>query len=112
MLYGLAQHGWMMYAIILANFLSFAVGPALQSMVSNAVDPTEQGVTMGALNSINSIMFVVSPLIGAPLLALVSHLPPSDWRIGVTFYVSAALQVVALLVARQHFASRRVVTVT
>ena len=25
-------------------------------MVSNAVDPTEQGVTMGALNSINSIM--------------------------------------------------------
>ncbi|MEP6996436.1 MAG: MFS transporter [Betaproteobacteria bacterium] len=108
-LYGLAQHGWMMYAIIIGNFLSFAAGPALQGMVSNAVDPTEQGVTMGALNSINSIMFVVAPLIGAPLLALVSHMPPSDWRIGATFYVSAALQIAALLVARRHFAARRIV---
>ncbi len=111
-LYGLAQHGWMMYAIIIGNFLSFAAGPALQGIVSNAVDPTEQGVTMGALNSINSIMFVVAPLIGAPLLAVVSRMPPSDWRIGATFYVSAALQIAALLVARRHFAARRIVTAT
>jgi len=111
-LYGLAQHGWMMYAIIVGNFLSFAAGPALQGIVSNAVDPSEQGVTMGALNSINSIMFVVAPLIGAPLLALVSHMAPSDWRIGATFYVSAALQIVALLVARRHFAARRVAAAT
>jgi DHA1 family tetracycline resistance protein-like MFS transporter len=112
LLYGLAQHGWMMYAIIIGNFLSFAAGPALQGMVSNAVDPTEQGVTMGALNSINSIMFVVAPLIGAPLLALVSRMSPSDWRIGATFYVSAALQIVALLVARRHFSARRTVAAT
>ena len=111
-LYGLAQHGWMMYAIIVGNFLSFAAGPALQGIVSNAVDPSEQGVTMGALNSINSIMFVVAPLIGAPLLALVSQMASSDWRIGATFYVSAALQVVALLVARRHFAARRAVAAT
>jgi DHA1 family tetracycline resistance protein-like MFS transporter len=108
MLYGLAEQGWMMYAIIIGNFLSFAAGPALQGMVSNAVDPTEQGVTMGALNSINSIMFVVAPLIGAPLLASVSGMAPSDWRIGATFYVSAALQIVALLLARRHFAARRI----
>jgi len=112
LLYGLAQHGWMMYAIIIGNFLSFAAGPALQGMVSNAVDPTEQGVTMGALNSINSIMFVVAPLIGAPLLALVSEMPPSDWRIGATFYVSAALQLVALLMAQRHFAARRIAAAT
>ena len=108
LLYGLAQQGWMMYAIIIGNFLSFAAGPALQGVVSNAVDPTEQGVTMGALNSINSIMFVVAPLIGTPLLALVSQLPSSDWRVGAPFYVSAALQIVALLVARRHFAVRRI----
>ena len=112
LLYGLAQHGWMMYAIIIGNFLSFAAGPALQGMVSNAVDPTEQGVTMGALNSINSIMFVVAPLIGAPLLALVSEMPPSDWRIGATFYVSAALQLVAMLMARRHFEARRIAAAT
>jgi MFS transporter, DHA1 family, tetracycline resistance protein len=102
-LYGLAQQGWMMYAIILANFLSFAAGPALQAVVSNAVDPREQGVTMGALNSINSIMFVVAPSIGTPLLAGVSQLPPEDWRVGITFFVSALLQGVAFWLARRHF---------
>jgi DHA1 family tetracycline resistance protein-like MFS transporter len=106
LLYGLAQHGWMMYAIIVGNFASFAAGPALQGIVSNAVDPTEQGVTMGALNSINSIMFVVAPSIGTPLLAQISHLSPSDWRVGVTFFVCALLQAVALVVARRHFALR------
>jgi DHA1 family tetracycline resistance protein-like MFS transporter len=107
-LYGLAPQGWMMYAIIIGNFISFAVGPALQGIVSNAVGPREQGVTMGALNSIQSIMFVVAPAIGTPLLAQISHLPPSDWRVGVTFFVSAVLQGVALVVARRHFAVQRV----
>jgi len=105
-LYGLVQHAWMMYAIIVGNFLSFAVGPALQGIVSNAVDPREQGVTMGALSSINSIMFVVAPLIGTPLLAQVSRLPPSDWRVGVTFFVSAALQATAFWVTRRYFSPR------
>ncbi|HSS69545.1 MAG TPA: MFS transporter [Casimicrobiaceae bacterium] len=107
LLYGLAQHGWMMYAIIVGNFLSFAAGPALQGIVSNAVNPREQGVTMGALNSINSIMFVVAPSIGTPLLALVSQLPPSDWRVGAPFYVSAVLQAIGLFLARRHFALMR-----
>src|SRR5256714_10697898 len=35
-LYGLAQQGWMMYAIIVANFLSFAAGAALQAVVAHA----------------------------------------------------------------------------
>ncbi len=108
-LYGLAPQGWMMYAIIICNFLSFAVGPALQGIVSNAVDPREQGVTMGALSSINSVMFVIAPLIGTPLLAQVSHLPPSDLRVGATFFVSAVLQAVAFWVTRRYFAPRRVV---
>ncbi len=105
-LYGLVQQGWMMYAIIVGNFLSFAAGPALQGIVSNAVGPREQGVTMGALTSINSIMFVLAPLIGTPLLARVSSLPPSDWRVGATFFVSAALQAVAFWVTRRYFSLR------
>jgi DHA1 family tetracycline resistance protein-like MFS transporter len=45
----------------------------------------------------------VAPLISTPLLALVSHLPAHDWRIGATFYVSAALQAIALFLLWQHF---------
>jgi DHA1 family tetracycline resistance protein-like MFS transporter len=38
----------------------------------------------------------------------VSHLPPTDWRVGATFFVSAGLQVIALWLARRHFGLRGV----
>ncbi|MGA8657276.1 MAG: TCR/Tet family MFS transporter [Chthoniobacterales bacterium] len=102
-LYGLAQHGWMMYVIILANLLGFTAGPALQGIVSKAVDPSRQGVTMGTLNAISSITIVVAPLIGTSLLARVGNLSRTDWRVGVSFFLSAALQTVALVNALRHF---------
>jgi DHA1 family tetracycline resistance protein-like MFS transporter len=107
LLYGLAQQGWMMFVIIVANFLSIAVGPALQGIVSKSVDVSEQGLTLGSLNSINSFMFIVAPLIGAPLLARMGQLPASDWRFGSTFYVSALLEAIAFALAWRHFARRR-----
>jgi len=102
-LYGLATQGWMMYAIILANLCGFAAGPALQGIVSKAVDPRHQGITLGSLNSISSIMGVIAPLVGAPILAAVSGLSPTDWRVGATFFVAAGAQVLALGQAFRHF---------
>jgi DHA1 family tetracycline resistance protein-like MFS transporter len=109
-LYGLATQGWMMYAIILANLCGFAAGPALQGIVSKAVDPRHQGITLGSLNSISSIMGVIAPLVGAPILAAVSGLNPTDWRVGATFYVAAIAQVVALGQAFLHFCRKTVLT--
>jgi MFS transporter, DHA1 family, tetracycline resistance protein len=106
-LYGLATQGWMMYAIIASNVLAFAVGPALNAIVSKAADPREQGLAMGSLSSLGSLMAVVAPMIGAPLLAEVSHLPAGDWRIGAPFFLSAALQVAALALAVRHFRRHR-----
>ncbi|QBE66911.1 TCR/Tet family MFS transporter [Pseudoduganella lutea] len=103
LLYGLATQGWMMYVLILCNLLAFAAGPALQGIISKAAPATEQGELMGSLQAINSVGVVLMPLLGGFLLAEVSHLPPSDWRIGVTFFVSAVMQVVAILVARRWF---------
>lgn len=105
--YGLATQGWMMYAIIVANLLAFAVGPALNAIVSKAADPREQGLAMGSLASLGSLTAVVAPLLGAPLLAEVSHLPAGDWRIGAPFFLSAALQAIAFALAAWHFARAR-----
>jgi MFS transporter, DHA1 family, tetracycline resistance protein len=102
-LYGLATQGWMMYAIILANLTGFVAGPALQGIVSKAVDPRHQGVTLGSLNSISSIMGVIAPLVGAPILAAVSGLHPTNWRVGATFFVAAMAQALALGQAYIHF---------
>jgi DHA1 family tetracycline resistance protein-like MFS transporter len=108
-LYGLATQGWMMYAIILANLCGFAAGPALQGIVSKAVDSRHQGITLGSLNSISSIMGVIAPLVGAPILASVSGLNPTDWRVGATFFVAAIAQVVAIVQALAHFRRRALV---
>lgn len=107
MLYGLATQGWMMYVFILCNLLSFAAGPALQGIVSKATAPNEQGELMGSLQSISSLGSVVMPLVGGAILSAVSHLPPSDWRIGSTFFVCAAMQAVGIYVARRYFRQRR-----
>ncbi len=106
-LWGAATEGWMMYAVIFGNVLGYAVAASLQSIVSGAADETNQGHTMGAVSSLNSLMAVIAPAIGAPLLGLVSHLPHGDWRIGAPFYFCAALQGAALVLAWTHFRGGR-----
>ncbi|MBQ5947085.1 MFS transporter [Massilia sp. ST3] len=107
MLYGLATQGWMMYVFILCNLLAFAAGPALQGIVSKATAPDKQGELMGSLQSIASLGVIVTPLVGTGILGAVSHLPSSDWRIGSSFFLCAAMQVVAIAVASHYFRTHR-----
>jgi DHA1 family tetracycline resistance protein-like MFS transporter len=102
-LWGAVPEGWMLYPAIFINVLGFAAQAAMQSIIANAADPSTQGRTAGAVGSLNSMMAVLAPAIGAPLLATVSHLPHGDWRIGAPFYFCAALQAVSMLVALRHF---------
>lgn len=110
--FGLATEGWMMFAVIVAgNLLGGGAQAAMQSVVSNAADATQQGGTMGAVGSLNSSMAVLAPLVSAPLLGLVSHLPRGDWRMGLPFYCCAALVGLGALLAAYHFARQRGATV-
>lgn len=95
--YGLASSGTMLLLVILANLLSGLALPALKAIISKAFDATRQGATLGALDSINGIMTVIGPLLGTSLLAQVSHLPATDWRLGLSFYLAAVLQAVSLV---------------
>ena len=106
-LWGAATAGWMMYAVIFVNVLGIAVTASIQSIISSAADARSQGQTLGAVSSLNSLMAVVAPAIGAPLLGMVSHLPRGDWRIGAPFYFCAALQAASLLLAAVHFHHER-----
>ncbi|AIY41560.1 Tetracycline-efflux transporter [Collimonas arenae] len=107
LLWGVASHGWMMYAIIFANIFGPTVNAAIQSIISGAADSHNQGQTLGAVSSLNSLMAVVAPVIGAPLLGAVSSLPKGDWRIGAPFYFCAALQLASLVLAFLHFQRQR-----
>jgi len=101
--YGLATQGWMMYVFILCNVLAFAATPALQAIVSKATPGAEQGELMGSLQSIGSLGVIVTPLVGTSILAAASHLPPADWRIGSHFFLCAAMQALAVLMAWRYF---------
>ncbi|WP_329956573.1 TCR/Tet family MFS transporter [Collimonas humicola] len=107
LLWGAASQGWMMYAVIFANIFGATVNASIQSIISSAVDSHSQGQTLGAVSSLNSLMAVVAPIIAAPLLGAVSHLPKGDWRIGTPFYFCAALQLIALVLAFLHFRRQR-----
>jgi MFS transporter, DHA1 family, tetracycline resistance protein len=101
--WGAATEGWMVFAVIFANLLGATVSASIQSIISGAVDARNQGQAMGAVGGLNSLMSVIAPVLGAPLLQMVSHLPQGDWRIGAPFYFCAALQATALALAVNHF---------
>jgi DHA1 family tetracycline resistance protein-like MFS transporter len=101
--FGLATEGWMLYAVILLGLLGAAAQAAMQSIVSNAADPTRQGQTMGAVASLSSLMAVLAPVIALELLRWVSDRPPGDWLIGLPFFVCSALQVAAAITAWRFF---------
>ena len=106
-LWGAASEGWMMFAIIFVNLLGATVAASIQSIISGAADARSQGQTLGAVGGLNSLTAVIAPTIGAPLLAMVSHLPQGDWRIGAPFYFCAVLQAASLLLAIAHFRAER-----
>ncbi len=106
-LWGAATQGWMIFAIIFVNLLGATVASSIQSIISGAADSKSQGKTLGAVGGLNSLMAVIAPAIGAPLLTMVSHLPQGDWRIGAPFYFCALLQGIALALAVSHFLRER-----
>jgi MFS transporter, DHA1 family, tetracycline resistance protein len=102
--YALAPTGEVIYAVIVVGALLGGAAPAaMQSIVSNSAGAREQGQTMGAVASLNSLMAVVAPVIGTALLGFVSHRPQGDVWIGLPFFFCAVLQAAAALLAIRFF---------
>ncbi len=97
--FGLALSTLVLLSIVVLNFASFAVAPALQALASRAAGEREQGQVQGALGSLTSLIAVAAPLVGTALLGQSAHLAARDWRVGTAFYVCALLQLLALALA-------------
>jgi DHA1 family tetracycline resistance protein-like MFS transporter len=103
LLWGLSTSPWMFYAVIFGNILGSALQATLQGIVSSAADARHQGQTMGAMTGLSSLMAVIGPMLAAPLMAAVSHLPRDDWRVGTPYFFGALLLVLAWCFAFAHF---------
>ncbi len=62
-LYGFANQGWMMYAIMFGSVLSGLATPCLQSIMTATVEANRQGELQGGLVSLSSLASIISPLV-------------------------------------------------
>lgn len=77
--------------------VSGAISPLLTGAISRASATTEQGITIGSVSSLNSLMGAIAPALGTPLLMATNrHL--DNVLAGTPYFVCAALFLAALLV--------------
>ena len=101
--YGLATEGWMIYAILVIGSIGGITGPAVQGLISRNVGADEQGGMQGTLASMSSIAGIAGPPIATGLFSyFVRPTAPAELP-GAAFFCSAALMIVALLLAMRSF---------
>jgi len=102
--YGLAYQGWMVLCVIVFGAFGGVTGPAVQSIVAGAVEPSEQGKIQGALTSLMSLTNIVAPLFFTA--GLFSYFT-SDRAVfelpGAPLLVGSLLQFAALLIVYRAF---------
>ncbi|HTF82730.1 MAG TPA: MFS transporter, partial [Cytophagales bacterium] len=62
-LFGLATEGWMMFVFLIPYALGGIGGAALQGIISNQVPNDQQGELQGTINGLNSITYIIGPLL-------------------------------------------------
>jgi len=99
MVMGVADVGWaFLLGIPLLALWGLAM-PPIQSIMTQQVDPSEQGRLQGAIGSLGSFAGIFGPYLFAQVFAL-SIAPSSPIHLpGVAFVLSAALMLVGMLIA-------------
>lgn len=95
--YGLATHGWMIYAIIAVASIGGVSQPALQAIVTKAVPPTEQGLLQGALTGLNSLAMIGGALLASTIFAYFTKDSAPIHFAGAPFISGALLCVLGLV---------------
>ncbi len=103
-LYGLAPHGWMVYLVIPLGALAGIAGPAMQSYITQHVPPNEQGAVQGIYSGLASLAGIPGPLIAAWSFGWAVQTGQPAWLAGLTFFMGAALVLLALGLAARSFA--------
>jgi DHA1 family tetracycline resistance protein-like MFS transporter len=96
---GVADVGWMfLFGVPLLALWGLAM-PPIQSIMTQQVDPSEQGRLQGAIGSLGSFAGIFGPYLFAQIFAL-SIAPGSPIHLpGAAFMLSAVLMLVGLVVA-------------
>lgn len=101
--YGLAQHGWVIYVIMIFACFAGLSGPALQSYISKHVPANEQGAVQGVFAGLASLAGIPGPFIATWSFGWA--IAPDSWLHlpGIAFFEASLLIALALWLALRSF---------
>ncbi|MEO0766876.1 MAG: tetracycline resistance MFS efflux pump, partial [Pseudomonadota bacterium] len=88
---------WLLILTPLAA-LPAVITPALQGIMSKAVDDNQQGELQGALTSVSALAMIISPMIMTYVFYSFTGPQAPVYMPGASFYLSAILMAVSLVV--------------
>lgn len=88
---GLANQGWMLYALMLPYAFTGLAGPTIQAIMSKNTSSSEQGELQGSITSIISLAEIIGPVTMMALMTWTTVGLPEDQKIYGSPYFAAAV---------------------
>jgi MFS transporter, DHA1 family, tetracycline resistance protein len=108
--FAMAPKGWIFLAAVPLIALWGVAGPAMQSLMSQLVEPSAQGKLQGAINSLRALTGMAGPLLFTQVFSAAISPTARIYLPGAPYYLGAALLagclVLAAAVTRGHAAER------
>lgn len=98
-LFAFATQQWMMFAILIPYSFGGIAGPALQSLVSNQVPNNEQGELQGLVNTVQSVTYIIGPLMMNGLFYHFTNVNASYIIPGAPFILGGLLALIGLIIS-------------
>jgi DHA1 family tetracycline resistance protein-like MFS transporter len=102
-LFAAATQSWMVFVFLIPYCLGGIAGPAMQSVVSGQVLPTEQGEIQGTLSSLMSASAIIGPPVMSSIFYYFTHDEAPFQFAGAPFVLGGVLMLVSLAIAYFSF---------
>lgn len=103
LLFGLANQGWMMFAILPFSAMSGLAMPSLQSLMTKQVPANEQGELQGTLVGLASLTAIIGPLLYTNLFDKFAKIQGTIDLRGAPYYGASLITILALVLIWLHF---------
>ena len=102
-LFASATQSWMMFLFLIPYCLGGIAGPALQSVISSQVSPSEQGEIQGTLTSLMSASSIIGPPLMSSVFYFFTHKDAPFQFAGAHFVLAGVLMLISTILAYMSF---------
>ncbi|HRB70569.1 MAG TPA: TCR/Tet family MFS transporter [Flavobacterium sp.] len=102
-LFAFAYEGWMMLMFLVPYCLGGIAGPALQSVITSHVPPTEQGELQGTLTSLMSVTSIIGPPLMTNTFYFFTHDQAPFQFPGAPFLLGGTLMLISTIISYSVF---------